>query len=203
MQKHLLIVILFASTVAAHSQPRFTHPTDTLLFKQHFSALKNAIDSSTYIVEAKFIKGDYYYIKQENQTYFRTFIKVNKVMRGASIADGDTITCIWKQEGNGEGPFTLASPHSAIPLLWYDEKRTESCLFLTDSKFATETEADKWSHYKKVTYVPTNVGYFAALYDAIYDAKIGVFIKGILFDKKSDWYTYLKQYPGIKVPEDK
>ncbi len=200
MKKYIFSLLLIIGTCQAFAQPRF-YTDDEILFNKTLNVLKDVINKSQYIVEGISIGGDYYYIPEEDQTYFRTFIKVNKVLRGISISQGDTIVGVFPQYAKGQGIQLLPS-HSEGPRLWYRYGYSESCLFFTDNKFTCEPRADEWSHFKKITYIDSELGYLGAFYDGTVKGKsIAVSVEGILFNNKKDWYNYLKQYPDIKVPE--
>ena len=173
---------------------------DSLEFNRAEQALKTVIDQSKYIIEARGLTGDYYYIQEDDQTYYRTLMKVIKVLRGANIQLGDTIIGIWKQEYKGKGPPEIPPSHSTAPRLWYQSGKSTSCLFLTDSKFPAETFADEWSQFKHTTYFPSSIGYFAALFIDENGHRRVSFESGIRFKSMADWYDYLSQFPDVKVP---
>ena len=73
-----------------------------------------------------------------------------------------------------------------------------SCLFLKDSEYPAESVPDEWSQYKHTTYVPSSIGYFAALYNSNGEPAVG--IDGLYFNDRWDWYQYLRQFPDLNVP---
>ncbi len=200
MKKYIIILLCFVSTANTYGQARFVVVNDSLL-KKTLAVLETVINKSQYIIESNFAIGsDYYYIVEDNQLYFRTFIKVKNVLRGTDISEGDTIVAIWKQYGKGNRPTELPAEDIALPAPWSQQK-TESCLFLIENTFPNESNPDKWSNFKKVNFLHCESGYPSAHYDTFLAEKIPVQIMGVIFNKRSEWYNYLKQYPDIKVPE--
>ena len=146
---------------------------DSLEFNRAEQALKTVIEQSKYIFEATGIAYNYYYIEADDQTYYRTIMKVKKAIKGADIHIGDTIISIWKQEIKGKGPPELRILHSSKPILTLANNST-SCLFLKDNEYPAESVPDEWSQYKHTTYVPSSIGYFAALYNSNGEPAVGI-----------------------------
>ena len=203
MKKYLFCLIQILAVHQVFAQGSYIDNNNVKLKKTE-QALAFVINQSIYIVEAFFIKtNDFYYIKEDDQTYWRTFMKVTKVIRGSNLNVGDTIISIWRQEYKGEGPDDIGMSHSAEPRLWY-VKNSTSCLFLTTSKFPTEPVPDQWSHLLKTTYIPSSIGYFAAIYDSYMgfrEAKVAVSVEGLYFNYRSEWYDYLRKFKNINLPK--
>ena len=208
MQKWVFTFLSVISVLNSFAQPTFISKDDSL-FKKTLRAIDNVIKESKYIIEGtpadiEFypIASDFYYIGEENQSYFETPIRVTKILKGKGISVGDTIIGIYKQYTPGYGRQDPPSG-SIVFRLWYHELST-SCFFLVDNHFPKEPKPNRWSKFKKVTYINSEIGYFEALYNLYYATlrhQIPVSVEGVLFNSQSDWYNYLKQYPDIKVPE--
>ena len=195
MKKSIICLIFMLIVFRLNSQATSSVPLDSATAK---AALNAVIKQAKYIIEARWIvkTGDYYYIENENQSYWRTMMKVTKVIRGSKIAVGDTIISIWKQDYKGNGPDGRRGPSSA-PHIWHQPGISTSCLFLIDNNFPFEPFPDKWSTFIHTTYIRSKTGYFAALYTDSYPA---VKIPGFSFKFFYEWYAYLKTFRKIKLP---
>ena len=174
---------------------------DSAKFKKAEMALSSVITQSNYIIETVGLTLNYYYIAEDDQTYWRTIMRITRVLRGTNVQVGDTIISIWKQKDKGKGidEYSVRHHGSGEPRLWYDKKST-SCIFLTDSKYPAEPVADEWSRFKHTTYIPSSIGYFAALYVDENGHRRVSFESGIRFSRMTDWYNFLKQFPNVNAP---
>ena len=198
MKKYFIVLLFILNTFRIFAQSQDFY-NDSIQQIQAKDALKKVIDESKYIVEAMAIEGgDYYYILEDDQTYYRALVKVTKIIRGTNISVGDTIIAIWKQKYKGKGPYEIYV-NWGEPRLWY-AKNSTSCLFLTDSKYPIEPVADEWSRFKHTTYIPSSIGYFAALYVDENGHRRVSFESGIRFSRMTDWYNFLKQFPNVNAP---
>ena len=73
------------------------------------------------------------------------------------------------------------------------------------SDYPDISDSSPLKSYKKLKYVKTGIGYLGARYDSQYfsDKSQAVYVEGLQFKTKKDWYNYLKQFPNVKVPADK
>ena len=209
MKKYIYILIIFTLVSStAFSQIIFTenkHYTDEQLKKSLDSLIKKAhyiFDASLVILNGNL--GDSYYVKEENQIYFRWLVKVNFVYKGKDIHVGDTIINIFKQGGKGD-KARIINGNSYLPLIFpltANNATKESCLLLTESAYPKKIN-DELAGKKQMEFIKTDLGYFAGNYDMEYNPPIAVSFPIAYCLKRSDWYDYLKKFPGIKVPEVK
>ena len=202
MKKYIcLFTIVVLTSCISYSQIKFI---ENKKYTKEFlkKSLDDLIKNAKYIFDASLIQfSDIYYIKDEDQTYYRSFVKVNFVYKGRGIQKGDTVLYVWKQSGRGEGVFVTDHDNRPriFPNIAGDPK--ESCLLLEESKYPRKAN-DKWADKKQLAFIKTEIGYFGGNYNIrTENPPIAISFRGIEFMKRIDWYNYLKQFPGIKVPK--
>ena len=203
MKKYIYILIIF-TLVSSTAFSQIIFPENrNFTAVQSKKSLDFLIKKAHYIFDASPISvSENYYVKEENQIYFRWLVKVNFVYKGKDIHVGDTIINIFKQGGKGD-KARIISGNSYLPLIFpltANNATKESCLLLTESVYPKKIN-DEWDGIKQMAFINTDLGYFAGNYDMEFNTTIAVSFPGMSFLKRSDWYDYLKKFPGIKVPE--
>ena len=202
MKKLILIFTLIVTFNQLNAQATFSIDNERL-FKQAKQNIKSVIRQSNYIVEGVQasenyapMNCEYYYIPEENQSYYMVPIKIVSVFRGDNIFPGDTIIGIYKPYAKGKGDNWTRTSEDIIFRPWYYLQST-TCFFLSNNIYPIIPNTNLLSNYKPVNFIGSENDSFQALYIDENGKRRVSFETGLRFNSLKEWYHFLKTFPEI------
>jgi len=195
MKKTILLFAILLCVIFLYAQNTESNPYNLPLSNEEF------FKQSEIVFEGYFIKIVAGYNLKGTGIYYDGYriaaYKVQKIYKGAQFAEGDTIYITHKGGRPGMENNTYNDDSNYIPgvlskngIDWVPKLGSPTIYFLINSNFPDD-ENSKYSSYKK--YIVKEIMHICG------NTIIG--LNDLIFKQREDFYNYMRQFEGFKVPE--